>query len=257
METIKKKKKKNKTELPRNNQQRRTKTQISFDSRHFQMDAKFDGIFDNFKSKLLNYMVWQWQNTIWPVDRRQHEKIVCEMLDEFKANIQNHVHQKCQGIQQASEDRHRIEISKWQTDNTALDKQLKLMLGQCRPEPSASLGMIKTDMLDGHLGGSVERAFICREPQCNKMFSSQQLLDAHIKKHSERTFVCPVSGCGKAFPWRHNLKQHIVFHTGERSFACNESGCDKKFYTKSNLKQHERIHSGKLCPTHTHTVFDC
>lgn len=210
------------------------------------MDAKFDGVFDHFKAKLLNYMVWQWQNTIWPVDRRQHEKIVCEMLDEFKVNIQNHVHQKCQELQRTSNERHQAEINKYQSENSALDKQLKLMLGQCRPEASSSHGLIKPDLLNGTMMNNVERAFICREPQCNKMFSSQQLLDAHIKKHSERTFVCPVAGCSKAFPWRHNLKQHIIFHTGERQFPCTETGCDKKFFTKSNLKQHERIHSGEI-----------
>lgn len=203
------------------------------------MDVKFDSILAHFKDNILNYVEWQRHNTNGPLVDKEHERLTRKIFDDFKASVHNHIHERCQDAQRTMEERHRAELSKWQSESAVLDMQLKLMMGQYRP-PVAE-----------------KRSFPCHEPQCGKTFATEKRLKIHMKLHSTQSFVfCPVPGCGKAFPSRYNLQQHTVFHTGERQFSCTEPGCDKRFFTKGNLKQHERIHSGEK-PFVCERCFNC
>ncbi|CAH0669214.1 unnamed protein product [Spodoptera exigua] len=98
------------------------------------------------------------------------------------------------------------------------------------------------------------RPFPCKQPNCNKAYTSKSHLDRHINSvhgPQEKDVVYNCSECSKTFANRQNLKRHLnTVHAIQ--FTCDE--CKMTFKKKNQLTAHMYQHTGikafkcDLCP---------
>jgi hypothetical protein len=88
------------------------------------------------------------------------------------------------------------------------------------------------------------RPYICDHPGCNKSFKRRDALENHTRTHTkEKPFECPHEECDLKFPTKASLRYHLLKHEGQKVYKCSFPGCDKNFLTLSQLKQHENSSS--------------
>lgn len=88
------------------------------------------------------------------------------------------------------------------------------------------------------------RPFTCEHPGCNKSFKRRDALENHFRTHTkEKPFTCPHDECDLKFPTKASLRYHLLKHEGQKMYKCTFPGCDKHFLTLSQLKQHENSSS--------------
>lgn len=88
------------------------------------------------------------------------------------------------------------------------------------------------------------RPFTCDHPGCNKSFKRRDALENHIRTHTkEKPFTCPHDECDLKFPTKASLRYHLLKHEGQKVYKCSFPNCDKHFLTLSQLKQHENSSS--------------
>lgn len=108
--------------------------------------------------------------------------------------------------------------------------------------------------------------YLCKGPNCNKVFHTKQSLKRHQSEHmegfkyqckdcnitfkgydkyryhiqsiheGERRHLCTV--CGRRFFQNTHLLDHMWLHTGEKRYKCKK--CDKSYTSSSHLKKHVR-----------------
>lgn len=91
-----------------------------------------------------------------------------------------------------------------------------------------------------------QKSYICRQPDCGKVFRYHSEIIRHIATHSEtRPYICDFEGCKKSFKRKDALENHVRTHTNDKPFACPRPGCDQKFATKASLRYHLLKHDGQ------------
>ncbi|GIY01152.1 zinc finger protein 76 [Caerostris extrusa] len=99
---------------------------------------------------------------------------------------------------------------------------------------------------------TVEKAFRCHYPDCDRLYTTWHHLRVHERTHTgDRPFKCTAEGCGKAFATGYGLKSHTRVHTGETPYKCPNETCFKAFKTSGDLQKHVRTHTGERpfkCP---------
>jgi len=101
------------------------------------------------------------------------------------------------------------------------------------------------EMFDVHIQGK-QKNFMCKFPDCGKIFRYKSEIIRHITTHSEyRPYVCNIPGCNKGFKRRDALDNHVRTHTKEKPFVCIHDGCELKFPTKASLRYHLLKHEGQ------------
>ena len=81
--------------------------------------------------------------------------------------------------------------------------------------------------------------FICKLPDCGKIFRYKSEILRHISTHSDfRPHPCPYDGCKKSFKRADALENHVRTHTKETPFICTVAECSLKFTTKASLRYH-------------------
>jgi uncharacterized C2H2 Zn-finger protein len=85
------------------------------------------------------------------------------------------------------------------------------------------------------------RPHMCTFDGCKKSFKRQDALENHIRTHTKETpFQCTVSDCGMMFTTKASLRYHVLKHRNQKVYKCNFPGCNKAFITVFQLKQHEK-----------------
>jgi len=93
-------------------------------------------------------------------------------------------------------------------------------------------------LYDVQLSGKKQN-FICKLPDCGKIFRYKSEILRHISTHSNfRPHPCPYDGCKKSFKRADALENHVRTHTKETPFICSVSDCNLKFTTKASLRYH-------------------
>ncbi|KAI8579341.1 hypothetical protein K450DRAFT_300421 [Umbelopsis ramanniana AG] len=81
--------------------------------------------------------------------------------------------------------------------------------------------------------------------------------------HTKRKYHCREPGCDKSFTTSGHLARHNRIHTGEKNFRCLFPGCQSRFSRQDNMMQHyrthmspksRRTHKSKYSPAEDHPV---
>ncbi|KAH8552807.1 hypothetical protein BGW37DRAFT_555856 [Umbelopsis sp. PMI_123] len=81
--------------------------------------------------------------------------------------------------------------------------------------------------------------------------------------HTKRKYHCREPGCDKSFTTSGHLARHNRIHTGEKNFPCLFPGCQSRFSRQDNMMQHyrthmspksRRTHKSKYSPAEDHPV---
>ncbi|KAI9279027.1 hypothetical protein BC943DRAFT_284358, partial [Umbelopsis sp. AD052] len=56
--------------------------------------------------------------------------------------------------------------------------------------------------------------------------------------HTKRKYHCREPGCDKSFTTSGHLARHNRIHTGEKNFRCLFPGCQSRFSRQDNMMQH-------------------
>ncbi|KAG2174867.1 hypothetical protein INT43_005929 [Umbelopsis isabellina] len=81
--------------------------------------------------------------------------------------------------------------------------------------------------------------------------------------NSKRKYHCREPGCDKSFTTSGHLARHNRIHTGEKNFPCLFPGCQSRFSRQDNMMQHyrthmspksRRTHKSKYSPSEDHPV---
>jgi len=88
---------------------------------------------------------------------------------------------------------------------------------------------------------SAQRPYICNFESCKKTFKRNDALENHMRTHTkESPFICEHEECGLTFTTKASLRYHLLKHKDEKTFKCTFPGCTKAFITSFQLKQHEK-----------------
>mmetsp|Transcript_7720 Transcript_7720/g.6968 ORF Transcript_7720/g.6968 Transcript_7720/m.6968 type:complete len:204 (+) Transcript_7720:83-694(+) len=91
-----------------------------------------------------------------------------------------------------------------------------------------------------------QKNYMCKYPDCGKVFRYHSEILRHIATHSDtRPYVCDFEGCSKSFKRKDALENHVRTHTNDKPFVCPRPGCDQKFATKASLRYHLLKHDGQ------------
>jgi uncharacterized Zn-finger protein len=110
----------------------------------------------------------------------------------------------------------------------------------CKLPDCGKIFRYKSEILRHITTHSEYRPYVCNIPGCNKGFKRRDALDNHIRTHTkEKPFICSHDGCDLKFPTKASLRYHLLKHEGQKTYKCTFPGCEKTFLTLSQLKQHE------------------
>ena len=88
-----------------------------------------------------------------------------------------------------------------------------------------------------------EKPFVCKAPNCGRLFARSENLRIHMRVHSgEKPFKCPHPGCHKSFANSSDRKKHTFVHSQERPYSCRAPGCMKRYTHPSSLRKHAQLH---------------